>query len=254
MIRVGVPDGRIAAWERGSGPPVVLVHGGTGTAAHDWAPIVPRLARRFRTIALDLRGHGQSPGAPDGIGMTRFGLDVVHVMRYLGVPAAVLVGFSVGGNTLLKLVARQPWIARAVVTIGSSAQGDGERVHQILSGPWPADLVAIDHAAGDGPDYWRALRRALAEDWAANLDLAPSELQSIDCPVLVCHGDRDRVQSLDEALYLYRRLPRAELFVVPQAGHSAQLDQPDLFGAALERFIDRTLRLSSSGSAPWTSP
>ena len=253
MISVAVPDGRIAAWEQGSGPPVVLVHGGTGTAAHDWAPLVPRLARRHRVIAVDLRAHGQSPGDPSGISMTRFGLDLVQVMRYLGVPAAVLVGFSVGGNTLLKLVARQPWLATALVTIGSSARGDADRVMKILSGPWPDDLIAIDHDAGDGPDYWQDLRAALGRDWAANLDLSPQDLRRIDCPVLVCHGDRDRVQFLEEALHLYRTLPRAELFVAPASGHAVQLDQPELFAATIERFIDRALRLPTNGSTPWTS-
>jgi pimeloyl-ACP methyl ester carboxylesterase len=247
VIRVAVPDGHIAAWEQGSGPPVVLVHGGTGTAGHDWEPLVPVLARRFRTIALDLRAHGQSPGDPSGISMTRFGLDLMQVMRYLGVPSAVLVGFSVGGNTLLKLVSRQPWLARALVTIGASARGDADRVMKILTGPWPDDLIALDHSAGDGPRYWESLRAALGRDWAANLDLSPQQLRSIDCPVLVAHGDRDRVQFLEEALHLYRTLPRAELLVVPGSGHAVQLDQPELFALALEGFIDRALSRSTNG-------
>jgi pimeloyl-ACP methyl ester carboxylesterase len=245
VIRVAVPDSRIAAWEEGTGPPVVLVHGGTGTAAHDWGLLVPALARRFRTIAVDLRAHGESPGDPGGISMTRFGLDLTQVMRYLGIPSAVLVGFSVGGNTLLKLVARQPWLARALVTIGASARGDADRVMKILSGPWPDDLIALDHTSGTGPDYWERLRAALGRDWAANLDLSPQDLRRIDCPVLVTHGDRDRVQFLEEALHLYRTLPRAELFVVPSSGHAVQLDQPELFAATLDAFIDRALARSN---------
>ena len=254
MIKVTVPGSRIAAWERGTGPAVVLVHGGTGTAAHDWEPLVPVLSQRFRTIAVDLRAHGESPGDPSGISMTRFGLDLAQVMRYLGIPSAVLVGFSVGGNTLLKLLARQPWLARALVVIGSSARGDADRVMKILSGPWPEDLIELDHRAGDGPDYWQSLRAALGKDWAANLDLSPQELRRITCPVLVCHGDRDRVQFLEEALHLYRTLPRAELFVVPASGHAVQLDQPELFAATVERFIDRAIRRPTNGRTPWTSP
>ena len=179
--------------------------------------------------------------------MTRFGLDLIQVMRYLGVPSAVLIGFSVGGNTLLKLVSRQPWLARAVVTIGASARGDADRVMKILTGPWPDDLIALDHSAGDGPRYWESLRTALGRDWAANLDLSPQQLRTIDCPVLVTHGDRDRVQFLEEALHLYRTLPRAELFVVPRAGHAVQLEQPQLFTDAVEGFIDRALTRSTNG-------
>lgn len=244
MTSVPVPDGRIAVSDRGSGRPVVLLHGGTGTSDYDWAHVRERLEVRHRTITVDLRAHGGSSHGGD-FGMVRFGLDLVHVLRRLGLPRAVLVGFSVGGNTVLKLVARHPGIAAAIVTIGAAARGDASRVERIMSGPWPSDLVALRHTAADRPHYWRHLRGMLAHDWARHLDLSDAELTRIDCPALVCHGDRDRVQRLDEAVHLYRSLPNARLCVVPGAGHSVQRDRPDIFLAALEDFLS-----SSSDALP----
>jgi len=242
MTSVPVPGARIAVHEYGAGPPVVLVHGGTGTADHDWAPLLPWLRERFRTVTFDLRGHGGSPD-PDGrLGMSRFGLDVTHVLRALGIPRAVLIGFSVGGNSLLTLLARQPGLATALVVIGASAHGDAARVRQILSGPWPEELTDLRHDAADGPDYWKRLRATLAEDWAENLSLDDEALRRITCPTLVCHGDADRVQRLEEALHLFRTLPDADLFVVPGAGHQLQLEQPALFLAGLERFLTDAVR------------
>lgn len=236
-MSVYVPDGRLAVSDRGSGQPVVLLHGGTGTSDYDWGHVRGQLEARHRTITVDLRAHGGSFHDGDDFGMVRFGLDLVHVLRRLGLPRAVLAGFSVGGNTVLKLVARHPGIAAAIVTIGAAARGDASRVEEIMSGPWPHELVALRHAAADRPHYWRHLRGMLANDWARHLDLTEAELARIRCPALVCHGDRDQIQQLDEAVHLYRSLPNARLCVVPGSGHSVQRERPELFLAVLEDFL-----------------
>ena len=238
MSYVRVPGTRIWAEDGGSGTPLVMVHGGTGTAAHDWAPVIGPLRERFRVITMDMRGHGRSADPDHQLGMDRFGLDLVHVMRAMGVPRAVLVGFSVGANTLLKLVSTRPDLALGLVSIGASvAGGDASRVSQILSGPWPPDLTTLHHEVGDGPDYWRRLRVALANDWADNLAFTDEQLRRISCPTLVCHGDRDRVASLDEALHLHRTIARSQLFVAPGSGHQLQLERPEMFVEAVTAFV-----------------
>ena len=122
-VSTPVPDARAAyAQTRGSGLPIVFLHGGTGTGEHDWGAIAARLAGRYRTVVVDLRGHGASPDPTRSIGITRFGLDLTHVLRSLGLGRAVLVGFSAGGNTLLHLLARDPRWALALVTVGASAE------------------------------------------------------------------------------------------------------------------------------------
>ena len=63
--------------------------------------------------------------------------------------------------------------------------------------------------------------------------------------MLVCHGDRDRIQPLDYAQHLAAGLPDAELLVVQGAGHAVQLEQPELFVEALERFLSRALQRRS---------
>ena len=79
---------------RGAGaPPVVFVHG-FACAHTDWAAQTAHLAPRHRTVAVDLRGHGASPGTPDECSIERYGADVAEVMRALDLPSAVLVGHS----------------------------------------------------------------------------------------------------------------------------------------------------------------
>jgi pimeloyl-ACP methyl ester carboxylesterase len=240
-LSVPVPGGRIAVRERGRGVPIVFLHGGTGTGEFDWGEIAGRLAPRYRTVVVDLRGHGRSYHGGDDFGIVRFGLDTLHVLRALGLERAVLVGFSVGGNTLLGLVARNPRRALALVTIGASARGEPARVAEIMAGPWPSYLTELDHVVGTGPEYWRELRTLLAHDWARNVSFSDADLGRITCPVLVCHGDNDRIQQLGYAEHLAARLPHAELFVAKGAGHAVQLEQPDVFVERLDEFLARSL-------------
>jgi pimeloyl-ACP methyl ester carboxylesterase len=236
---VRAPGARIWVTEGGSGVPLVLIHGGTGTAEHDWGPVLPALRNRFRVVTMDIRGHGRSTDPEIELGIDRFGLDLVHVMRAMGLPRAVLVGFSVGANTLLKLLGTRPDLALGLVTIGASVAGDASRVSHILAGPWPPDLTSLHHDVGDGPEYWRRLRHALAHDWANNLALTDDLLRRISCPTLICHGDRDRVAMLDEAIHLHRTIAGSQLFIAPGSGHQLQLDKPEMFIRAVEAFVAR---------------
>ena len=238
-LSVPVPGGRIAVHERGHGAPVVFLHGGTGTGAFDWGSIADRLAADYRTVVVDLRGHGRSTDDDRTLGVVRFGLDTLHVLRALGLGRAVLVGFSVGGNTLLTLLARDPRPALGLVTIGASARGDPARVEEIMAGPWPSYLRELEHAVGHGTEYWRDLRAQLAHDWARNVSLSDEQVRRVTCPTLVCHGDNDRIQELGYAEHLAATLPDAELFVAPASGHAVQLDQPDLFVERLRAFLGR---------------
>ena len=242
VFEVPVPGGRIAIVEQGAGVPILFLHGGTGTGELDWGAVADHLSRRgYRTIVPDLRGHGISRNDEPELGVLRFGLDATHVLRALGVPRAVHVGFSVGGNTLLALLARDVRPALALVTIGASARGDASRVERIMTGPWPGYLTELQHEVADRPEYWKHLRAQLAHDWVTNVDLSPESGARITCPTLVCHGTEDRVQPVEYAHHLVARLPDAELWLAEGAGHAVQLDRPDEFLERLEAFLARAL-------------
>ena len=76
-------------------PPIVFVHG-FACAHTDWDVQISHLAPYHSTIAVDLRGHGASPGSPDECSIERYGADVAEVMHDLDLTAAVLVGHSMG--------------------------------------------------------------------------------------------------------------------------------------------------------------
>jgi pimeloyl-ACP methyl ester carboxylesterase len=238
-VLTAVPGSRIAYREAGTGIPVVFLHGGTGTGEYDWGAIAARLSQGYRTVVLDQRGHGYSPDPQWEVGIGRCGLDLTHVLRAIGVSRAVLVGFSMGASTLLKLLGRDSRWAIGLVTVGAAARGDVTRVEEIMSGPWPQALIDLEHAVTDDPDHWEKLRGVLVRDWAANLAFSAQELQRISCPTLVCQGERDRIHPPEHGRELAGLLPDAEFALIPAAGHAAQLDQPKAFGEAIEAFLAR---------------
>jgi pimeloyl-ACP methyl ester carboxylesterase len=220
--------------DEGAGPLVLLVHGGTGTGAYDWEYQRGPLARRYRVVTPDLRGHGRSSD-PDGrLGLEQLAEDTLRLIEALGVRPAAIVGFSIGATAILRLLSTGADVTGAFVAIGASRTGRPEDVPGIVGGPWPRALTALPHAHED----WRRLRRRLAESWA-ELALDDDSLRRIEIPTLVVAGDRDAVEPVETAFELARMLPRGELLVLPGAGHFAARDRPAELNVALEGFLER---------------
>jgi pimeloyl-ACP methyl ester carboxylesterase len=227
---VTVPGAKLAVWSRGRGPAIVLMHGGTGTASHDWGHLMPALADCGRVVAMDLRGHGASVDAEFDLGTTRFGMDAAHVMSALGMPRAVLIGFSVGANSVLDLLSRRPWIAHAAILLGASANGSPERVMDIMNGPWPRELRTLKHdnARGD-PDHWQRIRGVLARDWAENVRFIETGLEMVACPVTIIHGADDPIVLPEQASRLHAAIPDSRLVEIPNTGHQVHREAPAVF-------------------------
>jgi len=104
----------------GSGdPPIVFVHG-FGCAHSDWDAQVAHFAPRHLTVAVDLRGHGASPGTPDECSIEQYGADVAEVMNTADLPPAVLVGHSMGCRVVTEAALQAPTQTAGVVLVDGS--------------------------------------------------------------------------------------------------------------------------------------
>jgi len=129
---------RIRYVEEGSGEPVVLIHGFTQNADRGWIDtgVFQELAKRYRTIALDCRGHGKSgkPHDPKQYGW-EMARDAVRLLDHLGIPKAHMAGYSMGGGIVIRLLTLAPE-RFLTATLGGIAAG--------LSGvhlePWAAEI------------------------------------------------------------------------------------------------------------------
>ncbi len=109
--------------ETGEGFPIVFVHGYTGNS-RNWALTVPALREDFRTISVDLRGHGLSgrPSSEDEYALELMASDVYELLKALDISECVLVGHSMGGMVSQLLVLEHPEVVRALVLVDTAAE------------------------------------------------------------------------------------------------------------------------------------
>jgi len=263
-VPVTTIDGVPIHWQlAGSGgEPIVLVHGYTGDVT-DWREQLASFAPRHRVLAMDHRGHGRS-GAPRDRGsytIERMADDVQALVREQGFDRFHLVGHSMGGMIAQELALRAPDRLLSLVLEDTGpdfpvgrvelvrklfeerlaiAERDGMAAVAALPLPPPPPHHKPERIAEErgrlssmSVDGFAGAWRALCE-WRGTRDRA----QALRVPTLVVHGALDAMV-VPGSTWLAENIPGAALEVIPEAGHSPQIERPALFDAALERHFAR---------------
>jgi pimeloyl-ACP methyl ester carboxylesterase len=244
MIRAGALE--VGLDERGEGPPLILLHGATSAGREDFAAQVPVLARSFRVLLPDARGHATTRwDVADGFQHRWLVDDLAALLDALELERVHLLGFSMGGLTALWFASRHPERVISLVAAGISPQReprtsvarrlmDPERIER-RDPAWAARL-ARRHDPWQGEGAWRRLLVAIAADVGHDPPLEPRDLRRITMPTLVAAGDRDPFVPVDHAWGLMRQLPDARLFIAPSCGHEIIAQRPGLFNDAVTAF------------------
>jgi methylmalonyl-CoA epimerase len=239
---------RVAFYEHGhvDAPPLVLLHSALGSAETELRDLAARLEPHFRTIAIDFAGHGRSEDlATSELTPDTFADDVIAVLDHLGIERASIFGYSLGGSTALHLALRHPLRVSAVVAHSANVQWGAEEAKVMIDLIDPEAIAVGNHgraaqlARTHGEARWKPLARLMTHfirDLPAHR-LLNEDLASIEQPVLISRGDRDRYFSLEKAIHLCHTLPNAQLAVHPGLDHS--LDSVD--GAHLAGMLRRFL-------------
>ncbi|MBF6352333.1 MULTISPECIES: alpha/beta fold hydrolase [Nocardia] len=256
--------------EAGAGDPVVLLHGGEFGASAEigWQRTIPELAQRYRVLAPDMLGYGDSAKVidfTDGRGMR-----IRHIARFcavLGIESAFFVGNSMGAvNLLADTTAANPRLpVRAMVTICGGGQIQANEhmralydfdatlpamraiVTALFASPaYPADedYVRRRFVSATAPGAWEAIAAARFRRPGAQIPPAPGDrpFERIRVPTLVLEGGADKLLPRGWAAAVAARIPVAESAVIPDAGHCPQLEQPDAVNPLLLDFLDRQTR------------
>jgi pimeloyl-ACP methyl ester carboxylesterase len=230
--------------------PVILLHG-AGSDHLCWPPELRRLPG-YRVLALDLPGHGRSKGITFH-SVEKYALWVVEFMNVAGVYRAILVGHSLGGAVALTAALRFPERVAAIGMVSSgarlpvpqpllSALSDPKQISRALMF-LEAHLFAKSARRELIVKIMNGLRQVkpevLISDWQAadNFDLS-DELNSIEQPVWVATGAADRITPPTLAYYLQKHLRHITLQIIPNAGHMALLEQPDVLAKSLLAFLN----------------
>lgn len=241
---------------RGSGSPLVLVHGFLGGIA-EWEALTSRLAPRFDVIAVDLPGFGGSAAIPPPSSIGGYGTLVFELLRGLGISRSSLFGHSLGSMIVQQMALDHPGRFERLVLYGAASTGrlpgrfetfDAtiERLRRtgIAAGSEPiiASWFVEGRAHPAFPMYRRMAEHARLESAIAALRAveawqATERLNEITAPTLVIGGDRDRSTEPAEQLRLWKGLPNGQLCILPYCAHAAHLEQPELFGRLVTRFL-----------------
>jgi pimeloyl-ACP methyl ester carboxylesterase len=252
-------NGRTTAYDAdGAGPPIVLLHGATGSGAAHFAALRRSFTSAFRCYMPDARGHGGTAWA-EGESWTTTDLiaDLDAFVDAVGLTTFHLLGYSLGGMTALHYAARFPDRIRTLVLISITPEREPRlAVGRALMDPdrierddpeWAARLAAR-HDPAHGPGSWRRLLDAIVTDIAEQPILTPRELREIDAPTLVVAGDRDPFVPIAEAAGLARQVVDGRLLVVPDVGHDTLVDGVTILDAALADFYRSTEAIARARS------
>src|SRR5258705_6981982 len=109
----------------GSGEPVVLLHGAFMTITNNWAGWIGELSKTRKVIAVEMQGHGRTADVPRDITSENLADDVAALLKYLKIPRADLIGYSMGGAVAMQCAIRHPDNVRKAVIISSTFRSDG---------------------------------------------------------------------------------------------------------------------------------
>jgi len=227
--------------EQGSGPAVLLLHGGLESSA-SWAEQTPALAAGHRTVLVDRRGHGRTPDVDGPITYELMRDDTVACIEALDLAGAHLVGWSDGGIIALMVAIERPDLVGRVVTLGSQASSDAytpEARVALGRGSPLLDLIRPDHDAvsPDGPDHWPVvLEKLMHLWWDVPFDFT-ADLGRVRAPTMVMAGDDDCIDH-GHSVEMFRRIPTARLAIVPGASHTAPVEQAELVNRMILEFLD----------------
>ena len=240
-------DAMLYVEEKGSPerPALLLAHGGFGTM-EDFNVIVPDLARRFRLIGLDSRGHGRSSLGESGLSYALFAQDLGRVAGALGLDAFSVLGFSDGGIAACRLAAQgEPRLDR-IVTVGSRWEmRKDDPVYGMLRGVtgevWKSmfpDSVKRYMRLNPEPDFER-FAAAVTAMWT---DLGPGGLpgdlvRHIENEMFAVRGDDDPLTTLASMAKLRGVVKNMRFMNIPFAGHAAFDDAPGAFLDDVFRFL-----------------
>jgi pimeloyl-ACP methyl ester carboxylesterase len=224
--RITAGDAELYVEERGSGEPLLLLHGLMGTLA-DWEHVfeLDALAEKHRVILPDARGHGRSKSASGAFTFRRCADDVLALLDALGIERAEAIGMSLGAKTLLHLATRHPARLTAMILV-SAAPRFPEPTRALFRAaaraphtPEEWSRMRAIHVHGDAQieALWQLPQR-FAED-ADDMSFTPETLAAVTARTLVVSGDRDPLYPVELAVELFRGIPHASLWVVPGGGH-----------------------------------
>lgn len=227
-----------------------------------FAAQVAHLKKNYRVITYDHRGQGQSEATPAGYSIDNLSEDAVAFIKALGINNCHFAGLSMGGFVGMRLAARYPGLLKSLILLETSAEPEPQENHlkyRLLNfvfkvaGPGPITGRTMQVMFGKKfledkgrialRKYWeqelRANKRSITRSVNAVIERngIENELANIKCPVLILVGDQDMATTPEKSQNIHRLIPQSKLVIVPGAGHTSSVEEPEFVNSAIADFL-----------------
>ena len=216
--------------EQGQGQPLILLHG-NGESCDYFEHQIAYFSKQYHVIALDTRGHGQSPRGEKPFTIQQFAEDLHDFMDEKGIEKAILLGFSDGGNIALTFALKYPERIGKLILNGANLFPSGVKpLYQ-----WPIEIgYRIAKMFSKKSD--KALSNAEMLGLMVNEPhIEPSELDRLTMPVLVIAGTKDMIKESITRL-IYKSLPNAQMNII-EGDHFVANKNADAFNKVVDVFL-----------------
>lgn len=228
--------------ELGAGRPLVLLHG-FGACSQNWHPFTAALSKHYRLIVVDLRGHGYSTNPDNTFTHRDAASDVLQLLDKLGVAEFSAMGMSTGGMALLHMATRQPARIESMVLISATSHFPDQAraiMRRASFETMPPDVREMYRECAKRGDA--QIRQLIGQFNALHqshddMNFTAQSLSGIQARTLIVHGDRDQFFPVEIAVSMFRAIPGAELWVVPNGDHVPVFDPAIPFVSEALRFL-----------------
>lgn len=226
MLRNTIPVNDIELYYEvhGSGTPLLLLHGFTGSGAA-LAELFQDMTHEYQLIIPDIRGHGRSTNPTKKFSHRQAALDIEVLFNHLKIDECSAVGFSCGGNILLHMAVQQTRIIKNMILVSATPYYPNQA----------REIMRQFSIEGRSREEWEAMRKIhyYGDDqikmlWQQanamststdDMNLTPLDLGKIMVKTHIVQGDRDPFYPLDVTIEMYRNIPNSSLWIMPNGGH-----------------------------------
>ena len=230
--------------------PVLLIHGSTIDGPTDWSDIAPELAKHYKVLVPDCRGHGHSNNPNLSYSFKELADDAAAFIRAMGYERAHVIGHSNGGYVALVVLMEHPEVVQTCIPQAANAfvteylierepvLFDPERVKREAP-EWMNEMIAL-HGEVNGKEYWRDLLLLTMREIISEPNYKPADLAKVTRPTLVIMGADDTVNAPDKhAQYIAENIPNAEMWIPEKTGHTVHKERREEWLAKVLEFLAR---------------
>ena len=236
-----VPINGVHIWYAifGHGQPVILLHGGLANSNY-WGNQVPTLAKHYRVIVMDSRGHGRSTndGAPYSYDL--MASDVIGLMDFLKIKRAAIVGWSDGADVGLDIAIHHSERLTKLFAFAANSNVNGEanisksRVFNAYIARTKTEYEKLSST----PKQYKTFYDKISKMWKTEPNFTKKQLESIKVPTWIVDADHDEAIKRQDTEFMAAVIPNSGLLIQPWVSHFSFLQDPRQFNNDVLHFLE----------------